>query len=247
MCIILTCDAGIRPDSDTLETCWRGNPDGAGFAYATGESVEISKGYMTYSGLHDALRTVPVDVPLIIHFRIGTSGGYGPEVTHPYPVTDDLDALHALDVSCPVALAHNGILPYDTDDASGVSDTVAYVRRVVSRVARQRPVRRHGGLCVSHKAYRTLRRTSQGSRLALIDATGHLLRVGDGWETVSPGIYASNGGWRSSISRYATAYGPFGAYGWYDCDSGFYDLPSYCYGCDAYEYCREEGPFCEGY
>lgn len=242
MCIILTCDANRRPTAETIETCWRGNPDGAGYAYATGSDVVISKGYMTLPDFKTALARVPETAPLILHFRIGTSGGYGPEVTHPYPVTSDLTALHALDVKCPVAIAHNGVLPYASDDAQGISDTVAYVMRVVSRVARQRPVRKHGGLCKSTKARRTLRRTSQGSRLALIDATGHLLRTGEGWETVSPGVYASNGTWRPYKARYVSQYGAFG----YD-ECGYYELPSYCYGCDAYDYCKETGPFCEGY
>ena len=244
MCIILSCDSNHRPTASTIETCWRGNPDGAGYAYATGSEVVISKGYMTLPDFKHALSHVPEDAPLILHFRIGTSGGYGPEVTHPYPVTSDLTALHALDVECPVAIAHNGILPYDADDERGISDTVAYVMRVVSRVARQRPVRDHGGLCKSSKARRALRRTSQGSRLALIDAAGHLLRIGDGWETVAPGIYAYNGSWRPYKSRYASLYG---AFGYDDCDADYYELPTYCYGCDAYDYCKEEGPFCENY
>ena len=246
MCIIITCDPNRRPDSDVLSRCWTANPDGAGFAYSTGSAVEVSKGYMTYEHLSAALSTVPVTAPLIIHFRIGTSGGYGPEVCHPFPVTSDLTALHALDVTCPVAIAHNGILSYDGDDARGVSDTVAYIQRVVSRVAHQRPVCDHGGLCTSSKARRALRRTSQGSRLALIDAVGNLLRMGEGWETINPGVYASNGSWRPVKTRYASLYGRFG-YDWPDEDTGFYELPDYCYGCDAYDYCQETGPFCEGY
>ena len=241
MCIILTCDANRRPDADTIETCWRVNPDGAGYAYATGSEVVISKGYMDFEEFSFALSRVPQDVPLILHFRIGTSGGYGPEVTHPYPVTADLTALHALDLEAPVAIAHNGILPYDADDTRGISDTIAYIRRVVSRVARQRSVIDHGGLCKSAKARHALRRTSKGSRLALIDAAGHLLRIGEGWETVSPGVYASNSGWRCK-ARYASLYGCIGSpY------RDTYDLPSYCCGCDAYDYCAETGPFCEGY
>lgn len=246
MCIILTCDANRRPSDDVLRTCWIGNPDGAGFAYATGDTVELSKGYMTYESLHASLATVPATAPLIIHFRIGTSGGYGPEVTHPYPVIRDLTALHALDVSCPVAIAHNGILPYAADDARGVSDTVAYVQCVVARLSRQCVVRAHGGLCESKMARKYLRRTSQGSRLALIDASGHLLRIGEGWETVEPGIYASNATWRPHKTRYASLYGAF-ADEWHDTDSGYYEMQDYCYGCDAYEICRENGPLCADY
>lgn len=241
MCIILTCDANRRPDAETLETCWHVNPDGAGYAYATGSEVVISKGYMTLAEFEHALSRVPDDAPLILHFRIGTSGGYGPEVTHPYPVTSDLTALHALDVEAPVAIAHNGILPYASDDRRGVSDTIAYIQSVVSRVASQRPVIDHGGLCTSAKARHALRRTSQGSRLALIDASGHLLRIGEGWETVSPGVYASNSGWRLK-AHYGSIYGRFGSH--YE---DAYELPEYCYGCDAYDYCSETGPFCEGY
>ena len=132
MCIILACKPGCRPTSDVLENCWYSNPDGAGAMWCEGGKVRISKGYMRFRDVQSLMGEIPDESPLVLHFRIGTSGGHSERVTHPYPVTTDLDCLHALDLECPVGIAHNGVLPYPHDDAREVSDTIAYVQTVVA-------------------------------------------------------------------------------------------------------------------
>lgn len=196
MCIILSCAPGARPSRELLSDCWNNNPDGGGLMYDHGGVVHVSKGYMNFSDLATAIDRVPSDAHLIVHMRIGTSGGYGPEVTHPYPITRDLELLHALDLVCPVAIAHNGVLPYPSDEALGISDTVAYVSSEVARIASMRRVRSGGGLARSSKARDLLKATSKGSRLAVLDGSGHVRLTGDGWEGVTRGIQASNGSWR---------------------------------------------------
>lgn len=263
MCIILACKPHRRPTADVLRTCWAHNPDGGGIMWAERGHVEISKGLMTRGDLERAIAQVPEDAPLIIHMRIGTSGGFGPEVTHPYPVTDGLEALHALDVECAVGIAHNGVLPYPTDTARGVSDTVYYVSHVVAPLAHKRTTRRAGGLLRSHKALRRLKVTSRGSRLALLDGSGDVRLIGDGWQGVCPGIQASNSSWR----EYRTAaYGSRWLYGWDDDDEGdgagswliddeaaawdeYTDrwrvMDAWgCGICDAYHDCMAAGPCC---
>lgn len=248
MCIILACKPGHRPSDDVISTCWDNNPDGAGVAWAQGGRVEIAKGLMSLSELRAALRYVPDASPLVVHMRIGTSGGYGAEVTHPYPVTSDLGALHALDIECGCAIAHNGVLPYPTDDAAGVSDTVYYVGHVVSKIARSRAVRRHGGLAVSRSAYTRLAKTSRGSRLCILDGAGNMRLIGDGWQGVARGVEASNSSWRAS--RWV------GLRSWYGCslygdedDGSFFGCPEYedyagCAGCDGLDGCLRYGPMC---
>lgn len=232
MCVILTCEPNCRPTSETLETCWLHNPDGAGLAWSDGYTVHASKGYMTFTDLTEMLRAVPADAPLLLHFRIGTSGGYDARVTHPYPLTDDLRALHALDYDAPIVVAHNGVLPLATDEKRGISDTITFVRSYLQGIKRCSDLRRG-----------TLLRASRGSRLAFLDASGAFCRIGAGWEGAGDGICASNGSWR-----------PRAYDAWPEkCFVGDYDeatdelLALGCYGCDCIDECAAYGPLCHDY
>lgn len=249
MCIILSCDAHKRPDAETLRRCWDSNPDGGGVMWCEGGKVEIVKGLMSFRDLLAAVDYAPPESPLVVHMRIGTSGGYGAEVTHPYPITSKIDALHALDVESTYGIAHNGVLPYPTDDAAGISDTVYYVQHVVAKIAAKKSVRKRGGICQSRAAKRRLADTSKGSRLALLDYMGHVLLVGAGWETVTPGIQASNGTWRAP--RWGRHYSFWDdaddALAWDDDadDSATYYADA-CRWCDAWADCKFWGPMCQG-
>lgn len=223
MCIILSCRPGARPTDEVVEECWLNNPDGAGIMYPEGGMVVGHKGLMTLGALREAMSSVPEDAPLVVHFRIGTSGGLTPEVTHPYPVSRELSALHATDWEAPLGIAHNGVLlDMPTDEANGMSDTVAYVRDVVWPLSR----RKHGNLTHSSKAKAVLKRTSEGSRLAVMGSDGSVTLTGAGWNSVAKGIQASNGTWRPwrprrGRVRNALAWLPDGCVGCpmsYECD-----------------------------
>lgn len=197
MCIILSCAAGVRPATSTIEECFYMNPDGAGLMYPDGGLVQIRKGFMDLDTYLAAIADVPEDVPLVLHMRIGTGGGNTPGLTHPFPVVDSLDMIRATNSSVPLAVAHNGVLrDYQAAVKPGVSDTVAYVRDVALYLANDAEVRRCGGLAVSRLAADMLRDSSQGSRLAIMDGHGNVRLTGAGWEDVQPGIHASNDSWR---------------------------------------------------
>ena len=220
MCIIIACDPNCRPSRGVIERSFAANPDGAGLMYADGGTVTIRKGFMDLPDYLDALADVPDDVPLVLHMRIGTGGGNVPELTHPFPVTNDVDDLHALDITVPVGIAHNGVLhDYVRYQRPGISDTVAFIARDAVRLARSRTVRKHGGLTGSTRAAQDLRRLTAGSRLAILDGSGRMLLTGDGWNTVVPGVQASNTSWRQALT------GGIGR-GWYDLDdyAGALDL-----------------------
>lgn len=204
MCIILSCAAGVRPAASIVEECFYRNPDGAGLMYPAGGLVQIRKGFMDLDSYLAAIADVPEGVPLVLHMRIGTGGGNTPGLTHPFPVCDGLDFLHATDIRIPLAVAHNGVLnDYTAAVKPGVSDTVAYVRDVALYLANDTEVRRCGGLAVSRLAADMLRDTSQGSRLAIMDGSGHVRLTGAGWEDVQPGIHASNSSWRPYEPAYS--------------------------------------------
>lgn len=190
MCIILACESDRRPSEDVLETCWLHNPDGAGIACPEGAGVHVEKGLMTYDEFLSAYAAMPSDVPCLIHFRIGTSGGTDPDdmaaLTHPFGVCPDLERVLDPD-GAPLVMAHNGILPYPSDALR--SDTVTYAQTVLApmRMASCEAVRRN---------IRRIRKTSEGSRLAFVDASGDVVVTGAGWEGVCEGVRASNSGWR---------------------------------------------------
>ena len=192
MCIILACESSCRPSEGVLQTCWLHNPDGAGIAYPSGGAVRVEKGLMDYEEFLLAYATLPAAVPCLIHIRSGTSGGTDPDtmaaLTHPFGVCSDL--ARALDPDgAPRVMAHNGILPYPSDAIR--SDTVTYAQPVLApmHMASCAAVRRH---------VRRIRKTSRGSRLAFVDASGDTVVIGAGWQTVCEGVRASNAGWRPS-------------------------------------------------
>lgn len=244
MCIIIYCDKKHRIDHDTLLTCWDNNPDGGGYMWADGERVHISKGYMTFEDYENALNDVPAGVPLVLHMRIGTSGGHGPDVTHPFPVTSKLEYLHALDCTCPIGIAHNGVLPYPHDDKKHISDTVYYVQHVIAPLSNRS--RRGGGLIKSRRAVYEMRETSRGSRLCLLDASGTVKMIGDGWQGVAPGIQASNGSFRKpKFNVYSFDCFDYCSDDFYTIETIEYDVDACdCLNCIDCRRCKHVGPAC---
>lgn len=247
MCIILSCAPYARPNRDMLLNCWDANPDGAGLMYPDGTQwVRISKGYFDFEDYAAAIDDAPRDVPLVLHMRIGTSGGYGAGVTHPFPVFDDLDIIHATNSRATYALAHNGVLSgYKTDDDLGISDTVAFVRGFVQPLANSADIVNGGGLAVSNRAKKLLARASYGSRLAIMDYSGNVRLIGSGWRTVTKGIQASN----DSFQRYRYTVAQLPAYDDYTDDLREYAImdamDSYgCAPCSMYGTCVQYGPQC---
>lgn len=197
MCIILTCEKYVRPDYELLERCFWNNPDGAGIMWCEDGRVCTAKGFYDPANLSEAIEYVPKDSRLVIHMRIATSGGIDVGTCHPFPICDDLDILHAPDVECSAALAHNGIISgMPTDAAAGISDTVSFVSLVVN------------GLYdvdgrVTKSMQRRIKEAAPGNRFAIMTDDGEVYRLGVGWETVTKGIQASNGSWRWAKSLYS--------------------------------------------
>jgi len=120
MCLIVVKPKGTPIPQNKLFKCWfRDHPDGFGLAFVEGRKVHILKGAMSIRGmkrmLHQArecLREAPlIDVDMIFHFRLATTGVIAPENCHPFPLTQDETLLASLDVKTDVALVHNGIIP----------------------------------------------------------------------------------------------------------------------------------------
>ena len=189
MCIILTCEPNVRPDYELIETCFWNNPDGAGLMWVQDGRVQTSKGYTDEKDLWDMIQYVPKTSRLVIHMRIATSGGINTGTCHPFPICSDLDLLHEADVECDAAIAHNGVIAgMKTDKEKGISDTVEFVRSLVS------PLYWTEGLTKSVR--RRIKNAAPGNRFAVMTKDGKVYRLGSGWETVTKGIHASNSTWR---------------------------------------------------
>lgn len=175
MCIIVAKPKGKNlPAYDTLRNCWRNNSDGAGIMWAVDGKVHWVKGLMTWEDFVDEIYSLDERLPIVMHFRITTSGGTCPECTHPFPVSSNGKKLKKLRGKCNIAMAHNGIIDgMKTDDKAHISDTMAFVMKVVS------PMR---ALCpdfTSNDDALTLLENVADSKLCFLEGTGDITTLGN--------------------------------------------------------------------
>lgn len=267
MCIILTVEKYVKPDYDLIETCFWNNPDGAGLMWTEGGRVCTAKGFSDPYELHQAILDTPEDSRLVVHMRIATSGGIDVGTCHPFPITDELDVLHAANVECDAAIAHNGIISgMPTDAKLGISDTVSFVSTIVTALYDVDDA-------VTKSMCRRIKEAAPGNRFAIMTDDGEVYRLGVGWETVTKGIQASNGSWRydrllkwTAAPKSRSYYGGWDSIEWEDdYYDGYYDYygtwhpfktdeePLYyedlmdklCPDCMNKGNCLVDGPVCE--
>lgn len=134
MCIAVYKEAGQPVQKKKVyKRCFRKNPDGAGYAwYNEGKGVwVVRKGLMSFKKFWKAFNTDNNKInftgkKLLVHFRVGTSGNRkGPDCTHPFPVSADLDDMRALQYETDRLVAHNGVVGPGCGTAS---DTMIAIR-----------------------------------------------------------------------------------------------------------------------
>ncbi|WP_333624291.1 class II glutamine amidotransferase [Sphingobacterium siyangense] len=120
MCIAILNTTG-KLDYELFVSCWESNPDGAGIAYVDQNNVRFMKEmesvydfYLQYCAIRAGN-----DLPMIIHFRVATSGMVNEENCHPFEVFPGL------------AMAHNGILDHVNPTAS-TCDTRIFNKQILS-------------------------------------------------------------------------------------------------------------------
>ena len=196
MCIIAVKPANVAMiDDQIIENMWYNNDDGAGFMYPAHGGVKIRKGFMTLTALKKALKTLnkeidTVKTPIVLHFRIGTSGGNIAANTHPFPVSENLAALQKTQLTTPLAVAHNGIIdirPRKKD----ISDTMEYI---LSQLA---PLYQLKKDFYRHEAGRQLIYNAIKSKMAFMDAAGRISLIGK---------FEKDGEYYFSNSSYQTYY-----------------------------------------
>ena len=121
MCIILIKPYNVPTiPQDVLENCWDNNDDGMGIALSFDDFVHIDKGYMdkkkAMARVNEYLDLYS-DHAMMLHFRKATDGSVTPENCHPYPLSDAVEDMRALEIDTPIAVSHNGILKSAITDA----------------------------------------------------------------------------------------------------------------------------------
>ena len=109
---------------------------------------------------------------VVYHFRISTQAGVNPEMTHPFPLSNRLPHMKALDVECPCGVAHNGIIRLTSDPSQHeYSDTALFITRYMAQMV-------HG--LDDLKDAQLLNRIERlaGSKLAIMDGSGYIATIG---------------------------------------------------------------------
>ena len=175
MCIICVSPRKVRqPSLATIRTMFRHNPHGAGYMVARNGRVEISKGYMDVDSYIAAIRAERFTAKdaVVYHFRISTQAGVNPAMTHPFPRSNKLAHMKALDVECRCGVAHNGIIRLTTDPTNKeYSDTALFIADYLSEIIRcSEDLKDEGVLKLVQRL--------AGSKLAIMDGSGYIATVG---------------------------------------------------------------------
>ena len=226
MCIIVAKPRNTQlPTWNTLEKCFKRNPDGAGFMYSHEGVVHIKKGFMTFGEFKKAFREEKKHFDfekeaVVFHFRIATHGEVSKECCHPFAVSTDLDRLRETEVTARYGCAHNGII-YGRNTNNRKSDSMDYIMNIVAPLARLTRT----DLCRDKYALNILKDTlGNTNKLAIMDGEGNVRLVGA--FTEDKGVYYSNTTYK--YPKVTTSYYGTGTYA-----SG--------YGSSSYPYYKSAG------
>ena len=219
MCIIVAKPSNTdMPSEETLMNCFLSNPDGAGFMWADGKSVNIRKGFMEWEDFIEALdEEIPEyrrkETALVMHFRIATHGKVQPMCCHPFPISSKLEDLQKTECRARFGVAHNGVIQGRTTNDKR-SDTMDFIVKVMAPLMKMNPGFMHNDHALD------LLEGACGSKLAILDNSGELVTIGAFIE--QDGVLYSNTSYLPVMSRYSSYASLFDA-----CDTGYYGDAGY--------------------
>ena len=175
MCVICASPKGVRqPTSSEIKAMFLRNPDGAGYMFARDGKVTIHKGFMDLSEFQNAIRDEHFTAKdsVVYHFRISTQAGINPGMTHPFPLSNRLEVMKALDLVCGCGIAHNGIIELTSDpNEQEYSDTAIFIADYLSRIL-EKPSDLHDPETLN------IIRCLIGSKMAILDGSGYIATIG---------------------------------------------------------------------
>jgi hypothetical protein len=196
MCIAVAKPRDIKVRKKVLKECFRNNPDGVGFAYPSKKEkkVEIHKGYFSFRQFWADYRKIQeTGCPMIIHFRIATSGKVDGENCHPWRINKK----HAL--------IHNGILAHKIDlEHEDVSDTGLFTEHFF------KPIFAHGPALWLNPAFKWLIEESIGNtnKIAILSADGEIRIFNEKQGEWDAGIWFSNKSYKEKRVKRTTTWTP---------------------------------------
>jgi hypothetical protein len=172
--------------------------------YVANDKVHIVKGLMTYKAfeksLHNTRKIFGDDIPYVLHFRISTQAGNRQDCTHPFPLSSNMDKLRKLKSSCKIGIAHNGIISLTSSYLKDItySDTMKFITDYLSLIIKSKQY---------YDSKDTLKLIDKlcGSKLAILDNTGHCEIIGTGWINDN-GILYSNSTYKPRVSYSVGSY-----------------------------------------
>ena len=124
----------------------------------------------------------------MLQFRIITQAGVNPEMTHPFPLSNQPGRLRRLDQSCRIGVAHNGIIRLTSDpNNKRYSDTAIFVADYLSQILHTRADLR------DRRKLNVVYQLAQ-SKFAIMDGGGYVATVGAFIH--ERGLLFSNGSYR---------------------------------------------------
>lgn len=187
MCVICVSHKGIRqPNEYEIRNMWDANPHGAGYMFIKDGRVEMHKGFMN---LKDFMRSVNSeeftdDDVVIYHFRISTQAGVTPEMTHPFPLSSDLNDMKLLDCQCSVGIVHNGVIRLTSCADPDYSDTALFITEYLPTIIRDTED-------ITKKGVKKTIRALINSKMVLLNGDGDVTIIGDFWAN-EDGVMFSN-------------------------------------------------------
>lgn len=181
MCIIAVKPEKIVLSRKQLEIMWASNPHGAGFMYAEGGKVHVSKGFTTLDKLWDAIEKVGPMRKMVLHFRIRTHGANSPEMTHPFWVRKEK-----------LALVHNGVIHALVNETTDVnSDTAVFAKKLSQNYSD--PL-----LAIQSPFHRDMLEAYLGnSKVVFMDASGQTYILNERYGIWNKGVWYSNDKFRA--------------------------------------------------
>lgn len=228
----------------TLETCFKNNPDGAGFMFSANGKVHIRKGFMSFNDFWAALNATRSkygdSIPYVMHFRISTQAGVNQQCCHPYPLSWDMDKLKLLSTTASIGIAHNGIISLTSNHAvTEYNDTMKFITDYATLLIRKIDWWKNPNIATALKVL-------CGSKLAIMGSDNHVELIGDFIK--DKGCYYSNGSYENKIYNTQIFDDPWEQY-WdrkreqYDFDETFCPLSMesddcYCFTCKKRGKCK---------
>lgn len=195
MCVIVYKPKNIDlPNKDILYNCYRNNKDGVGYTFTDRKNVIVKKGYQDFNIfynelLKDYLKYNLKDKNLILHFRIGTSGGLTKEKTQPFKITDNIKELNKLYIkNKKTSIVHNGVFSSYTYNSKN-SDTQNYIKDFLY------PLLKSG---IRNKT-ELIKDTLSYSKLAMLNYRDNVSLYGEFIQ--DKGIYYSNTSYNNYVSN----------------------------------------------